>query len=317
MIFSKCAIWVSVIILTGLIVTPTRQAAAAKRVAVDGVKIAVNDKVLTGREVLEYQKFQERDLRSRYKGSELEVKLKDNKQRLIDRLVEELLLESHAKEIGVEISDKTLNERVESIISRDPKMGDLYSEEQLKTLVMKDLLQRQVVSQEVERYIRVTDKDIYQACMAQTNDSREIDVGHILIQGNTLDSLEKINAIRARIEKGEKFDEVALANSQDPSAKKNKGRLGYIGRGNFVKPFEDKAFSMKSGELSEPVLTQFGYHIIKVFGERTKSKQPCDKLDKVARQSFNNQVYLRLKNERMDKFIKRLRSTAEIKVFNP
>lgn len=66
------------------------------------------------------------------------------------------------------------------------------------------------------------------------------------------------------INHGKNFEDVAKEKSLCPSGKKG-GDLGWFGRGQMVKEFETAAFSMKSGEMSKPVKTQFGWHIIKVI----------------------------------------------------
>ena len=71
-------------------------------------------------------------------------------------------------------------------------------------------------------------------------------------------------ALRGRILAGEKFDDVARAESADSGSAAKGGSLGRNGRGRFVKPFEDAAYALKPGEISAPVLTQFGYHIIRL-----------------------------------------------------
>jgi peptidyl-prolyl cis-trans isomerase D len=71
-------------------------------------------------------------------------------------------------------------------------------------------------------------------------------------------------ALRAKILGGEKFEDVAKAESADSASAANGGFLGTGGRGRFVKPFEDAAYALKPGEISQPVLTQFGYHLIKL-----------------------------------------------------
>jgi len=73
----------------------------------------------------------------------------------------------------------------------------------------------------------------------------------------------KARAVYQRLVKGEDFAELAKQLSEGPS-KEQGGYLGTFGRGRMVKPFEDKAFAMQAGEISEPVRTDFGWHIIKV-----------------------------------------------------
>jgi parvulin-like peptidyl-prolyl isomerase len=80
---------------------------------------------------------------------------------------------------------------------------------------------------------------------------------HILVK-----TLTEANNIKARLDKGEKFATVAQAVSLCPSGKRG-GDLGTFTRGKMVKEFEAVAFALQKGEISAPVKTQFGYHIIK------------------------------------------------------
>ena len=70
-------------------------------------------------------------------------------------------------------------------------------------------------------------------------------------------------AILDRIKQGEKFGKLAKELSIDSGSAKRDGNLGYFGRGKMVKEFENTAFSLEVGKISEPVKTQYGYHIIK------------------------------------------------------
>jgi peptidyl-prolyl cis-trans isomerase D len=77
-------------------------------------------------------------------------------------------------------------------------------------------------------------------------------------------TVAKIEALRAEITKGAKFDDVAKRESDDTVSGKNGGDLGKGGKGRFVKAFDDAAYKLSKGELSAPVKTQFGVHLIKV-----------------------------------------------------
>lgn len=102
----------------------------------------------------------------------------------------------------------------------------------------------------------------------------EIRASHILISvapdatpNDTLKAYNKALALKKRIENGEDFEEVA-ANSDDPSAKTNKGDLGYFTAFQMVYPFETAAYTTPVGEISMPIRSSFGYHIIKVIDKR-------------------------------------------------
>ena len=89
----------------------------------------------------------------------------------------------------------------------------------------------------------------------------EVRASHILVQTE-----EEANDLRSKIEGGESFEKIASEKSLCPSGQ-NGGDLGFFGRGMMVKPFEDAAFSLEVGELSQPVQTQFGWHLITVTGK--------------------------------------------------
>jgi parvulin-like peptidyl-prolyl isomerase len=78
---------------------------------------------------------------------------------------------------------------------------------------------------------------------------------------------------------GKPFTDLAVAHSDDPSAKSNKGDLGFFTRGKMVKPFEDAAFAMsKTGEIVGPIRTDFGYHILRLVDKRAEEKIPFDEV---------------------------------------
>ncbi len=87
-----------------------------------------------------------------------------------------------------------------------------------------------------------------------------IKCSHILVkkQGEALEILEKIKS-------GEKFGKLAKELSIDSGSAKKDGNLGYFTKGMMVKPFEDAAFKLQIGQVSEPVKSEFGYHIIKRY----------------------------------------------------
>lgn len=91
----------------------------------------------------------------------------------------------------------------------------------------------------------------------------EVRARHILV-----DNEEHAKQIKLELERSDKtFSEMAEEKSEGPSSEKG-GDLGFFGRGDMVKPFEKKAFEMDVGEVSDPVKTEFGWHLIKKVDEK-------------------------------------------------
>ena len=88
--------------------------------------------------------------------------------------------------------------------------------------------------------------------------ANNIKCSHILLEKQS-----QAIAILDRIKQGEKFGKLAKELSIDSGSAKRDGSLGYFGRGKMVKEFENAAFSLEVGKISEPIKTQYGYHIIK------------------------------------------------------
>jgi peptidyl-prolyl cis-trans isomerase SurA len=78
----------------------------------------------------------------------------------------------------------------------------------------------------------------------------------------------KLTDLRDRILRGENFNELAMKNSEDPSAQYNGGEMGYVGRGAMVPEFEAMAFRLKVGEISQPFESPFGFHILQLIDRR-------------------------------------------------
>ncbi len=125
----------------------------------------------------------------------------------------------------------------------------------------------------------LTDKDVNDKLLHETYDRMKTDVraSHILVKvaenalpKDTLEAYNKILKIRARVMKGEDFNKVAMEKgiSDDPSAKDNGGDLGYFTAMQMIYTFETVAYNTKVGEVSQPVRTRYGYHIIKVTDKR-------------------------------------------------
>jgi peptidyl-prolyl cis-trans isomerase SurA len=124
----------------------------------------------------------------------------------------------------------------------------------------------------------LVDKEVSENLMKEAYEHLKTDVraSHILVKcepnalpKDTIEAYNKAVKLRTEVNKGADFATVAKRSSDDPSAKDNGGDLGYFTALQMVYPFESAAYQLKKGEMSMPVRTRFGYHIIKLTDSRT------------------------------------------------
>jgi peptidyl-prolyl cis-trans isomerase C len=152
----------------------------------------------------------------------------------------------------------------------------------------------------------ITDADLkkeYETMISGMKDEKEVHARHILLatEADAKEAKKKLDA-------GKSFEEVAKDFSKDPGSAKQGGDLGYFTKDKMVKEFADAAFSMKKGEVSGPVKSSFGYHIIKVEDAR-----------KVTAPTFNevkDQIKGKLQEKKLNDYIAGLVKSADVKVFD-
>ncbi|UOQ53239.1 peptidylprolyl isomerase [Hymenobacter cellulosivorans] len=210
---------------------------------------------------------------------------------------------------------------------------DLYTNFKLKVLEaeQRGLDTTQAFKRELEGYKQqlaqpyLTEKSVTDQLVREAYDrmSKEVSASHILIRlapdaapADTLTAYNKIMALRQRVTGGEDFNQVAAQTSEDPSARDNGGKLGYFTAMQMVYPFESAAYRTKVGEVSQPVRTRFGYHIIKVNDVRTaqgeikvahlmiRATPNMPKADSVTAKKKIDEIYSRLqRKEPWDKLV--------------
>lgn len=149
--------------------------------------------------------------------------------------------------------------------------ADPAFEEQMQ-YVRRRLLREQYFEKQLKGAISEADaKKIYDQRVAQLKSEDEVAARHILV-----DTEEKAKEILAKIKAGGDFAALAKENSTDTGSKEQGGFLGYFGRGQMVPEFEKAAFTMIKGQVSEPVKTNFGWHIIKLEDRRRKPPPSFD-----------------------------------------
>jgi len=200
----------------------------------------------------------------------------EGKKDFLDDLIASELLLSEAKRLELE-KDKEVTKRVE-----DAKRNILINAAVQKIVTEKTTndLARKYYDQHSQQF-------------------SEVHASHIL-----LETEEEAKDIKKQLDKGADFNDLAKKRSKDPSAAQNGGDLGFFTKDQMVKPFSDKAFSMKAKQVSGPVKTQYGYHIIKVL--EVKPPKKFEELD--------NTAIISIKRAILDEEIGRLKAKAKITV---
>ncbi|HEY9012679.1 MAG TPA: peptidylprolyl isomerase [Devosia sp.] len=128
----------------------------------------------------------------------------------------------------------------------------------------------------------------YDKFVAEFQGQEEVHARHILVATE-----DEAKAVKAELDGGKDFATLAKEKSTDPSAQQNGGDLGFFGKGMMVKPFEEAAFSLQPGIVSDPVKSDFGWHVIKVE-EKRMSKPPS--LDQIAPQLQQQVMFQNFEN---------------------
>lgn len=122
----------------------------------------------------------------------------------------------------------------------------------------------------IEPYIEISDEEMttyFEENKDSLSQEEQVKASHILVE-----TKEEADEVKEKLSSGEDFAELAKEYSIDDSNKDSGGELGFFGRGKMVKEFEDAAFSLEIGKISDPVQTNFGYHIIRV-DEKKEAKE--------------------------------------------
>lgn len=135
------------------------------------------------------------------------------------------------------------------------------------------------------------------------NPEEEVKARHILVE-----TQDEARDIKEKIARGEKFEDMAKAHSRDPGTKDNGGLLGFFSRGQMVPQFEQAAFTAQPNEVTDPVQSRFGWHLILV---EEKRKKPLPKFDEVKDRILNSMIH-----QKAQAVAQKLRSDAKIEYFD-
>lgn len=259
-----------------------------------------------------------------------EVQVLTIKNQVLESLISRELLYQESQKKGVKVNKEKLETEYEGLKKRFPSEEEFksrlsslkISEVDVKTQIERGLVIQEFIDEEIGGKVMVPEKDVktyYATHPDSFKQPEQVRASHILIkvdpkadESKKAAARKKLEEIRRRLLKGEEFVALAREFSEGPTNVRG-GDLGYFRRGQMVKPFEDTAFALKVGELSEVVETQFGFHLIKVTGKKPQTT--------IAYVDIKERLQKYLKDEKVQQevtvYIEELKTKSKVERFLP
>ena len=321
----KATTWMGAILLALVLIAAGWPASAADKKSPSDDKVAVINGVVVTR--VEYDRVAD-FVRQQAARSGRQLNDDQVRERALKQIIGSELLYQAGKKDGVEVDQKTVDERLEKWKSRFPNeeaYNKALSNSNLSVSQMKEDLKRGMIIEKfiVKEFVDKTTipeeeiKAYYDSHSTLFKQPEQVRASHILIKVKSdaseeekAKALKKIKEIQEKQKKGEDFAKLAKEYSEGPSSAKD-GDLGFFSRGQMVPAFEKVAFNLKEGEVSDVVETRFGYHLIKVTGKKPESTVPFDEIKaRLGQYLKQEKVQKEVKN-----YVDKLRKEGNVEIF--
>jgi len=257
-----------------------------------------------------------------------EAQLQHYEANIRETLINRTLLLQQSKSEGVDVKESVVTQALSEFraafdgeAAYDRALADMgFSEERLKNQIRDGLAVKALIDDKITRHISLSDRQIrafYDDNPSLFRRPEQVRASHILIKvpenadpEKKAEALAAIQALKARIEKGEDFAVLAMENSDCPSKAKG-GDLGLFGREQMVKPFSDAAFALQPGQMSDVVETRFGCHLIRVTERQEEQTLPFNEV----KETISGRLRQEQEGKKIDAYIEKLKEHADIKRF--
>nr|WP_326497945.1 peptidylprolyl isomerase [Clostridium sp. ZS2-4] len=258
--------------------------------------------------------------------------LKEQKKQILDQMtMEEALMQEAEKlklipkeeELKKEVDKKIADYRKEQKLEDDKKYEEMLKNNGLTKESLKDIFGKNIIIEklhdELMKSVKVEEKDIQDyynkfkdRYPVKAEDPTKIHIAHILVPISEEKAEEKAKEIKAKLDKGEDFAKLAKEYGTDGTKDKG-GDLGTVPVVNsgFDEDFMNGAMQLKNGEISAPVKTQFGYHIIKMIKREEKPVKPLTQI----KDQIKNDLLEKKKNDLWSDKLKEIKDKAKIKIY--
>jgi len=246
----------------------------------------------------------------------------------LETLIEAELLYQDSKNQNINVGGEEIDQHLATLKQRYPsedafrdaltKMN--LSEETIRSQFERGKVVQQLIEEHIAKNITISDeesKSYYEDNPDLFKQPEQVGASHILIkvepnadESQKAKAREELEGIRRKLDEGQDFSALAKEFSHCPSSAKG-GDLGYFGRGQMVKPFEDTAFSLPPDEVSDIVETDFGYHLIKITEKKPEQLIPYEDIKGRLEQYLEQ---LKMQKE-VELYIEKLKEEADVKRF--
>lgn len=261
--------------------------------------------------------------------------LKAVEKQIIDYIIVNKLMEKYGAENNISVLEKEIDVELGVIKDSYGSEADFQKyltsnniSEDFLRVWLKDQILGSKIFESITKGITVSDEEV-QKYYDENKETvfitpEQIEVSHILVkfgendttQKTKEEALEKIKTAQEKIENGDSFEDIANRYSEDENTNTSGGALGYFSRGELVAEFEDAAYKLNIGEISDIVETTYGFHIIKVTDKKPESITPFVEV----RDQIKEYLLKELQSGKWEEFILDLKDKSEITysdAFNP
>ncbi len=216
------------------------------------------------------------------------------RRRALDTVIDMELLYQESQNRGFAVAEERIQEQIDRIRGRFPGEAEYtaalqqsgISEEELRIEMRTQMAIQDMIDKDIAPAVSVTEQDArkyYAGNPGYFLTPEQVRARHILIKVDPEAGAEakaqarkQIEELRKRVLAGEDFAALAREYSQDPGSSANGGDLGFFGREQMVPAFSQAAFALEVGELSQVVITDFGYHLIQLTDRKPESALPYE-----------------------------------------
>jgi peptidyl-prolyl cis-trans isomerase C len=256
--------------------------------------------------------------------------LPEVKKGVIESLINQELLYQESQNKSIKVEDKKIDAEMDALKKRFPSEKEYntalakmnLSEAEIKSQITKGMAIQQFIETKFVQKITVSDDETkahYNNNLKMFKQPEQVRAMHILImvapqatEEQKAAARKKLHECQKKLGKGEDFEALAKEHSEGPSGAKG-GDLGYFSRGQMVPSFEEVAFALKSGEVSDIVETRFGYHLIKVVDKKPGSTMSYEEVKDNLKQYMKQQKI----QEQVKLYIEKLEKKAKVERFIP